>query len=223
MNAFVLAGGESSRMGRDKALLDLAGRPLIAHALDKLRALGCTPRICASRPDLAGFAPVIHDTSPRCGPLGGLEAALSISGTDLNLFLPVDLPLLPLEFLRWLQTRAESTGAAATIPRYAGRPQPLCAIYSRRLLPGIRAALAAGHYKFMTAISAAAAALPARSPSSELDLFDTESIAAALIPHIWPADPPLHTWFRNINFPSDYDSLRAGFGNSPSGQNPAIQ
>ncbi|MGC2639399.1 MAG: molybdenum cofactor guanylyltransferase [Acidobacteriaceae bacterium] len=223
MNAFVLAGGESSRMGRDKALLDLAGRPLIAHALDKLRALGCTPRICGSRPDLAAFAPVIPDRIPRCGPLGGLEAALSLSDSDLNLFLPVDLPLLPLEFLRWLQTRAAASGAAATLPRYAGRPQPLCAIYSRRLLPGLRAALAAGNYKIMSAVSAAAATLHERSASSEMDAFDTESIAAALIPHLWPADPPLHAWFRNINFPGDYDSLRAAFGNAASGQNPAIQ
>lgn len=223
MNAYVLAGGKSSRMGRDKALLDLAGRPLIAHALDKLRALGCTPSICGSRPDLAAFAPVIPDNVARCGPLGGLEAALYASDSDLNLFLSVDLPLLPLEFLRWLQSRAESTAAAATIPRHAGRPQPLSAIYSRRLLPGLRAALAAGNYKIMTAVSAAAAALPESSPTSELDLFDTESLAAALVARLWPADPPLHAWFRNINTPADYELLRAGYRNTPSGQIPDIQ
>lgn len=222
MNAFIMAGGASSRMGRDKALLDLAGSPLISHALDKLRALGLTPRISGSRPDLAPFAPLIPDNIPRCGPLGGLEAALSASDSDLNLFLSVDLPLLPLDFLRWLQSRAEGSGAAATIPRYAGRPQPLCAVCSRRLLPGIRAALASGNFKIMTAVTAASAAVAKRSTPSELDLFDTESVAAALIPRLWPADPPLHVWFRNINTPADYEFLRARHGNSRSGQNPLI-
>lgn len=204
MNAFVLAGGASSRMGRDKALLDFAGRPLIEHALAVLRSINFDPRICGSRPDLARFAPVVPDNHPGCGPLAGIEAALSASGSDPNLFLAVDLPLLPVTFLRWMIERATATNAVATIPLFGGRPQPLCAIYSRRLLHGIHEALAAGQFKMMTAISSSAESLGER-----IDAFNVESVAAALIPGTWPADPPLRHWFRNVNTPADYDQLRS--------------
>lgn len=204
MNAFVLAGGASSRMGRDKALLDFGGRPLIEHALMLLRSLGLDPRICGSRPDLDRFAPVIPDNHPGCGPLAGVEAALSASGSELNLFLPVDLPLLPAEFVRWMIDRSAVTSAVATIPLYGGRPQPLCAVYSRRLLAGIHKALAAGHFKIMTAVETAAAAL-----GEPLDVFHVESVAAALIPATWPPHPPLQDWFRNLNTPGDYEQARS--------------
>ena len=134
MNAFVVAGGQSARMGRDKALLSLEGTPLLQLALDALRSLGLSPRICGSRPDRARFAEVIPDNFAPCGPLAGIEAALAVSDTDLNLFLAVDLPLLPAAFLCWLMERAGASEALATIPVFGDRPQPLCAVYSRRLL-----------------------------------------------------------------------------------------
>lgn len=202
MNAFVLAGGASSRMGRDKALLDFGRRPLIEHALALLRGLDLDPRICGSRPDLAPFAPVVPDNHPGSGPLAGLEAALSASCSDLSLFLPVDLPLIPPAFLRWMMDRAAITHAVATLPLFGGRPQPLCAVYSRRLLGGLHEALAAGHYKMIDAVSSAAASL-----REHIDAFSVESVAAALIPEAWPQHPPLRDWFRNVNTPSDYHLL----------------
>ena len=216
MNGFVLAGGASSRMGRDKALLEVAGRPLIVLAIEKLQAPGFVPRICGSRPDLARFAETIPDNFAGCGPLGGVEAALSVSDSDQNLFLPVDVPELPVAFLRWMARRAETSGAVATIPRFGGRPQPLCAVYSRRLLPGLRAALTAGDFKIMAAIPAAAAAA-----GEGIDTFDVEAVAAALIPDSWPASPPLARWFRNVNTPEDYEQLRAeqGVAGGASGAN----
>jgi molybdenum cofactor guanylyltransferase len=192
-------------MGRDKALLEIEGRPLIAIATEKLSAAGASPRICGSRPDLARFAEVIPDNFARCGPLGGIEAALAVSDSDLNLFLPVDLPGLPVDFLHWMAERAEATEAVATIPRYGGRPEPLCAVYSRRMLPGVREALGSGQYKMMAALGRAAAALGER-----IDSFDVETIAAALIPAAWPAAPRPEEWFRNINTPADYAGLHVG-------------
>jgi len=210
MRAFVLAGGRSTRMGRDKALLEVDGRPLIVHALEKLRALGLDPRICGSRPDLEGFGEVIPDRFPESGPLAGIEAGLAgvAAGEDeLNLFLAVDLPLLPVEFLRWMIERAEASGAVATIPRAEGREQPLCAVYSRRLQPGLRLALEAGNRKVMRAMSEAAAGMGER-----LDVFDVERVAAALRTGVWPADPewksvPVRTWFRNVNTPEELARL----------------
>lgn len=202
MNAVVLAGGQSTRMGRDKALLELDGRPLIRIALERLRGLGFDPRICGSRPDLQRFAPVIPDHVSGCGPLGGIEAALAASESDLNLFVPVDAPLLPGEFLRWLVARAETSGAVAIIPVLGGRPEPLCAVYSRRLQEGLRRALNAGQCKVMTGIEHAAAGL-----GEPLDAFAMETVMAALPPGLWPPEPPLREWFRNVNTPGEFADL----------------
>jgi molybdopterin-guanine dinucleotide biosynthesis protein A len=193
VNAFVLAGGQSIRMGRDKALLELYGRPCIEHALEKLRTLGFSPKIVGSRPDLTAFAPVIPDIRSQTGPLGGIEAALSATDAEQNLFLPVDLPLLPREFLRWMIERVVVTHALATLPRFRGQPQPLCAVYSKAFLPHARAALDAGDAKVMHAVERA----------SEIDSFDVESVAAS---QSWPQPIPLHRWFHNLNTPADLEN-----------------
>lgn len=210
IGAFILAGGKSTRMGRDKAMLVFRGKPLIAHAIENLRSLDLDPRICGSRADLVDFAPVLSDRIPGCGPLGGIEAALSITGSDLNLFLPVDLPDLPRAFLRWMMARAENSGAIATIPWWGGRPEPLCAIYHRALAGGVRRALESGQYKVMAALNAAAASL-----GEAMDVFQVESIAAALPAGVWPGKPALRHWFRNLNAPVDLElAADASGGNS---------
>jgi molybdopterin-guanine dinucleotide biosynthesis protein A len=199
MNGFVLAGGQSTRMGRDKALLEWRGRSLIEHALDRLHMADTNPCILGVRPDLERFARVIPDNFSVRGPLGGIEAALSVTGSELNLFLPVDLPFLPVEFLRWMVQRAQLTQAAATIPRIKGRPQPLCAIYHRDLLGGIRNSLEEGDGKVIRVIESSASAAGLR-----LDLFDAEAMDAAqggCAP--WPRTLPVHCWFQNLNTPQD--------------------
>ena len=200
--AFVLAGGRSTRMGKDKALLQVAGRPLLELALDKLRTLGLDasvpPRIAGTRPDLSSYAPIVPDLHPGCGPLSGIEAALAATTQPLNLFLPVDLPLLPAEFLGWILRRAEITGALLTVPRFNGWPQPLCAVYHRDLLAGVTASLLAGNFKVMPVLMAAA-----QSRAQAIDVFDVELLAAAY-PEMYRFSPlPLYRWFHNCNTPED--------------------
>jgi molybdenum cofactor guanylyltransferase len=211
VNGFVLAGGQSTRMGRDKALLELDGRPLAALAVEKLRALGLDAKICGARAEaaaeLARLGEVIPDNFPQSGPIAGIEAGLVASDSPLSLFLAVDMPLVPMEFLRWLIERAETSGAVATIPAAGGWEQPLCAVYSRRLLDGLRAAIAAGHLKMMTAVTEAATALEER-----VDLFQVESVGAGLQPGVWPQDPPLQEWFVNGNTPEEFARLVAQAG-----------
>lgn len=178
-------------MGRDKALLDVGGSPLIEHALEKLRALGFSPHIAGSRLDLARFAPVVVDNHSQQGPLGGIEAALAASDAEQNLFLPVDLPWLPIAFLRWMIDRVGVTNALATVPRLQGMPQPLCAVYSRAMLPGVRAALAEGDAKVIRAVERAA-----RATALRIDSFDVESVAPV---QGWLQPRPLHRWFDNLN------------------------
>jgi molybdopterin-guanine dinucleotide biosynthesis protein A len=206
---FVLAGGRSTRMGQDKALISLAGRSLLDLALDKLRALPLAgaPRIVAARSDLSAHAAVIGDLHPGCGPLSGIEAALAASGQPLNVVLPVDIPLLPPLFLLWMLERAAITGALVTVPRFNGRPQPLCAVYHRDLLGHITASLRAGDHKVMPAVTAAA---HAQSPAHNIDIFDVELVASTHAQMTAFSPLPLYRWFHNCNTPEDM----AGIGNA---------
>ena len=202
----MLAGGHSTRMGQDKALLQAAGRSLLDLALEKLRAvpLAAPPRIAGTRSELSSHAPVIADLHPGCGPLSGIEAALAASRQPLNVFLPVDTPLLPAQFLVWMVRRAEITGALVTIPRINGWPQPLCAVYHRQLLAPITAALIAGDYKVMPVVTAIA------QRSQSIDVFDVEVVASA-DPEVLAFSPlPPYRWFHNCNTPEDV----AGIGNA---------
>lgn len=182
-------------MGRDKALLLYAGKPLIAHAVELLTSAGLEPHISGARPDLAAYAPLVEDLHPGCGPLGGIEAALAFSSSEWNVFLPVDLPFLPLQFVRYLIERAGITGALATIPALAGKLEPLCAVYQRSLWPGIQKALDSGRYKVMDAIESAV-------QPSEIDIFSVEAVASTR--DDWPLEPLLHRWFQNLNTPADW-------------------
>lgn len=206
---FVLAGGRSTRMGQDKALLRLSGRSLLDLALDKLRALPLAgaPRIAAARSDLSAYAAVVGDLQPGCGPLSGIEAALAASAQPLNVFLPVDIPLLPPRFLLWMLQRAAITGALVTVPRVNGRPQPLCAVYHRDLLGRLSASLRAGEHKVMPVVTAAARE---HSPANNIDIFDVELVVSAhgQLPGYSPL--PLYRWFHNCNTPEDI----AGIGNA---------
>lgn len=196
MNGFVLAGGRSTRMGQDKALLHCAGRPLVEHAVRLLQMAGFVPHILGTRPDLTAYASVIPDLHSGCGPLAGIEAALTASSSDWNLFIAVDLPLLPPFFLVYLATRTAITSASATIPTLAGRPQPLCAIYHRNLLPGITHAIKSGAYKVTDWIESAV-----RASQLKIDIFGAEALAATR--DDWPLEVPLHRWFQNMNTPAD--------------------
>jgi molybdenum cofactor guanylyltransferase len=198
--AFVLAGGRSTRMGQDKALLQVGGRSLLDLALDKLRTvpLNAAPRIAAARPDLSSHAEAIADLHPGCGPLSGIEAALAASTQPLNLFLPVDMPLLPAQFIVWMLSRAEITGALVTVPRTNGLPQPLCAVYHRNLLAPLTESLLAGNYKVMQAVTAATRGRP-----GSIDVFDVELVASAHPELLAFSHLPLYRWFYNCNTPED--------------------
>jgi molybdopterin-guanine dinucleotide biosynthesis protein A len=143
---FVVAGGESRRMGTDKALLPWGGRTLLDHALETLRV------VCADVRILSGPAPryldrgvtVVCDRQPG-GPLAGLEAALAVAGMRPVLLLAVDLPWVEPALLSKLL--ALLAGHDAVVPVVAGRPQPLCAGYGEGCLEPVRRRLAAGELR----------------------------------------------------------------------------
>lgn len=196
---WVLAGGRSLRMGRDKARIELAGRSLLGRMLEKVQALGVRARVAGLREPVDGVtAEVIPDAHPECGPLSGMETALGRSEAELVLVLGVDLPLLETEFLAWMLRRAETTGALATIPKLLGEPQPLCAVYRRELIHGIRASLEAGDYKVTVAVERGS--VERGSAEGGIDRFAVERVAAT---GAWRSRRPLHWQFMNCNTPDE--------------------
>ncbi len=188
-------------MGQDKAQLSFLGRSLIDHALAKLTAAGFVPYIAGLH---ASTHPHLLDNFPESGPLGGMEAALRSLEYEPPapvLFLPVDLPSLPPEFLRSLFDRAQITGALATIPFAQGRPQPLCAVYHSSLAPGITLALERGDRKVMRVVRALAG--PA------IDMPRVEALTPTLN---WQGST---RWFTNLNTPADYAWLQSAAVSSP--------
>jgi molybdopterin-guanine dinucleotide biosynthesis protein A len=161
-------------MGADKATLSLQGLTLVERAVRIFEAAGYPAKIVGSRPDLEKFAPVIPDLRSGCGPLSGIEAALLHTDSELAVFIPVDVPLLPSAMLRRLVRRALVTGAMMTAPRVLGFAQPLCAVYHWALLPSISSALDRGDHKVMRVMLEATAAL-----GGEVDIFDIETLMTA--------------------------------------------
>jgi molybdopterin-guanine dinucleotide biosynthesis protein A len=149
LTAYVLAGGKSTRMGQDKAVLTLQGRTLLEIALFAARAVAGQVYIVGPAEPYGRFAPTISDIYQGCGPLAGIHAALSHSSTNLNLILAVDTPFLSPKLLSYLTEQAATTRSVVTAPEVNAYPQPLCAIYSGDFLPIADNALRNGQYKIV--------------------------------------------------------------------------
>jgi molybdopterin-guanine dinucleotide biosynthesis protein A len=147
---FVVAGGDSQRMGRDKALLPWGGADLLDHAIARLRAVTDDVRIlCGPRTRyLDRGLPVHPDLAPGAGPLGGVLTGLAAAPDRPGLFLAVDLPHVPVALLARLVERAG--GRDAVVPVSPRGPEPLCALYGPACREPIRRRVAAGDLK-MTA------------------------------------------------------------------------
>jgi len=188
--AWVLAGGKSSRMGSDKAFLELDGRTLLAKALDAVRSVTPDFHIVGPRAKFELFGPVVEDIFPDRGPLGGIHAALSASDKDLNLVLAVDVPQVDARFLEFLVKRARATNAVVTVPRAAGGWQPLCAVYRRDFRDVAENALQQGRNKIDPLFQHVSLAI-----SEESDLHKagfTEKM------------------FRNVNTPAEFEAVAKG-------------
>lgn len=153
------AGGESRRMGRDKALLPTPpdGRPLICHMVERLRHLPVDRLIVVSNSHavrnalftLSPSFPVVHflgDAYPRMGALGGLATGLRLC-PGWAAVVACDMPLLDPHLLHWLWTQADAHDAStwdAIVPVVDGQPQPFHSFYHARCLPAIETQLATG-------------------------------------------------------------------------------
>ena len=216
VGGYVLAGGRSSRMGRDKALIELAGKPLIEHAVKKLRRV--CKGVCAlsANPELAQYAPLVRDIHPDCGPIGGMEAALAHSLYDWNVFLAVDMPFLPTAYIRmwtetWMQPEMQKAlGPGIRMLSVEGRAQPGFCLLHKEVGPLLAEAIERWELKVMNAFEAAGRELGARYGSrvtglwnvpttgfeGSVDIAETQRAAQAL-------------WFANLNTPKDFAEAEA--------------
>jgi len=146
LSAVILAGGQSRRMGRDKAWLELEGKPLIARAVQTVKEAGITEVLISGRAgtDYGSLnCPVILDQQPGLGPLSGIAGGLQAAQSPLVLVLAVDLPFMNPAFLQKLYARC--TPAAGVVPKLHGKLEPLAAIYPRKCVAYARNALAQHH------------------------------------------------------------------------------
>lgn len=142
----VLCGGRSRRMGREKALLDVGGGPLVLRVATRI-ASACDPVLLATgtpgRLGNLGYREVA-DARPNAGPLAGIVAGLEVSPHPLLAAVAVDMPYASPAVLRLLA--AVHAGEEAVVPVTDSGPQPLHAVYAKRALPALAEALARGRF-----------------------------------------------------------------------------
>ncbi|MEW6349558.1 MAG: molybdenum cofactor guanylyltransferase [Thermodesulfobacteriota bacterium] len=192
VSAIVLAGGKSRRMrGRNKALIDLAGRPLVERVVEVMRQIFREILLITNTPEEFEFlgVPMLPDLLPGRGSFGGLYTGLSASTSEHAFLVACDMPFLNAQVIRYLV--AEVDRFDVVVPRVAGFLEPLHAVYSRACLPRIRDLLDRGELKI---ISLFPDVRVREVPESELRRFDEdlrcfmnintpEDLAAALTTH----------------------------------------
>src|ERR1700678_2887073 len=151
---FVLVGGASRRMGRDKALLPLHGASMVETVAAQVQAAAGSVTLIGPVQKYAhlGF-PILPDAIENCGPLGGLYTALQNTNADWNVLVACDMPDVTAAFLTQLLAAAEASGADCVVPEIDGKIHPLCAAYHRRLLGAADSAIHRNLFKMQDFIS----------------------------------------------------------------------
>jgi molybdenum cofactor guanylyltransferase len=130
---FVLTGGRSSRMGRDKALLSIDGSSLVERTAEQVRAAAGTVTLIGAPGRYAHLGlRVLPDLVEDCGPICGLHTALKTTSADWNLVVACDMPSLTAGFLSDLLAAARQLGCVCLAPQTGTGLHPLCAVYRRR-------------------------------------------------------------------------------------------
>jgi molybdopterin-guanine dinucleotide biosynthesis protein A len=191
---FILAGGKSSRMGRDKAMLEIGGVTILDRTMALIRGVGIEPVLVGAPVEFsrAVAGRVIEDEWPGAGPLGGIITALRASQKSWNLIVACDLPYLTREWLEFLVARGLSSKADAVVPMNEGGPEPLCATYARSTEEPLVAAFEGGVRGVIQAL--------------------THIRVEYLEPVEWKGFDSEGLLFKNMNQPADYAQAQARSG-----------
>ncbi len=194
IGTFILAGGQSSRMGREKGLLPFADKPLVLRTARLVEFVGDPPVIVGPPGKYSGIGfRVVADDRRGIGigggPLVGICTALRVATRGWNLIVACDLPFLTREWLEFLVARALDSPADVLIPLNARGYEPLCAMYRKRCHETIAMALARGVRKVTDGLAGLT--------------------MAAIAPAEWKAFDPRGLLFKNVNTPVDYQEAQA--------------
>lgn len=180
-DAFILAGGKSSRMGSDKGLLTVDNRELIMQVLTPLQQLFTDVAIVTSNSEYLKFGvPLFQDERCHLGPAGGLLTALRKSRNPWVFLTACDLPFISAELIEEMSNKR--TGHLAVVPVHQQSTEPLCAFYHRDLIPVLEKSIDEGQLKMQTIITS----MPAYFFHTDERKFDVSKI------------------FMNINTPDDF-------------------
>ena len=141
IDAYILIGGHSSRLGTDKAFVEIDGMTLAIRALNTIRDSGIASKITFVAGNETQFAiqaitletPFIFDLVENRGPLGGLHAALSYARTEWIFLMACDYPFVSVEFIKFLSDTINDDFGAVVPIQSDGRIQPLCAFYNVKI------------------------------------------------------------------------------------------
>lgn len=151
---FVLAGGQSRRMGSDKALLAVNGEPMLQRTIWVLREVTEAVYVVGPPERYEKFGcPVIADEVPEAGPLGGIITALASGKAPWNLVVACDMPgLAPAPLLQLIEKAMSSEADCCLAVTQERRAEPMCAVYHQRALSKMRKAFEAGVRKCTSAL-----------------------------------------------------------------------
>jgi molybdopterin-guanine dinucleotide biosynthesis protein A len=149
ITGIILSGGKSSRLGREKGLALLNGKPLIQYAIDILKPISDRLFISANN-HLEEYASlgyeVVEDEQKGIGPMGGLTTCLKKSNTRYNFILSCDTPFVPAEMFAYLLDSIENFQLA--IPRHEDQfIEPLCAVYATNVIWQMEKSIENRNYK----------------------------------------------------------------------------
>lgn len=191
IEGFILAGGASSRMGRDKSALALGGETFVERARRALSSVAPRVSVVSARDDQEDFGlPVVRDVYLGAGALGGLHAALGACRAPWAAVVSCDLPFASPELFARLASLASKDFDAVAPVQPDGRPQPLCALYAARAsLAAAGRLLDAGELR----------------PRVLLRELRTRWVAFAELSDL----PRAELFFTNVNTPEEYERAKA--------------
>jgi molybdopterin-guanine dinucleotide biosynthesis protein A len=158
----IQAGGDSRRMGQDKALIPFLGKPLIQRVMERVAMLADEILVTTNNPEAFGFlqVPLVMDILPGTGALGGLYTALYAAAQPLVAVVACDMPFVNSQILSAARHLLEETSADVAIARTEEGFEPFHAVYRREAcLAAVRLALAAGERKLISWFPAVQVAL----------------------------------------------------------------
>ena len=180
--AIIMAGGDSSRMGVDKSMLPIGGRPMVEQVYEQLRDSFCQVLISCNNSEKLGFlgVEVVADKIAGQGPLMGIASALEASENDINFVVACDIPRINMAFVRRLLAGAREAEIVMPITG-EGNFEPLFAVYRKSILGAINEVLSSGRRKI-------------------IEVFDLCKVKYVKL------DEP--EWLSNINTQVEYEEFR---------------